>query len=245
MYGPPLGDGTNPRLFDATRWKLSPYAFAAILFGLASLLSFFVFGFRVWLYALVPAVIFMWRAHRWTEDGNGGAAMGRIAKWVVIAAIVPPLGVMAVAMVSTIADRITSGPPPWELARGDCINLDPPQNPEDESPNWLRVKAVDYEEPHLGQVVLVTNMEVGMDARVAATRAPDSTEFWDLMAATMCEQRVGDEVRDMLDESIGIGNMRWYFENLTRRLNPDGYGFLVCLAMNIDDSPMVGSVFAD
>lgn len=59
------------------------------------------------------------------------------------------------------------------------------------------------------------------------------------MAATMCEERVGAEVRDMLDESIGIGNMRWYFENLTRQRNPEGNGFLVCLVMNMDDSPMV------
>jgi len=245
VFGPPAGDETNPKLFNATRWKLSPYALIAIVFGLAGLLAFFLFGFRLWLFALGAAVLFVWKARQWTDDGNGGAAMGRVAKWVVVASVVPPVGVIAVAVASSITDDVTAGPPPWELERGQCIEMDPPENPDDEPPNWLRVKVVDCADEHIGQVVLVTNMGIGQRERVAATQAPDATEYWDDLAAAMCDERVGDDVWTSLDETTGVGNMRWYFEYLTREKDPPGYGFLVCLAMHMDGSPMVGSVLTD
>lgn len=239
MFGPPPDDGTNPRVFNATRWKLSPYALIALFFGVASLVSFFLFGFRLWLFALGAAVFFVWKARQWTDDGNGGAAMGRVAKWVVVAAVVPPLGVIASAAVSSITDDVTAGPPPWELERGDCFDLDPD---DDDAPNWRRVVMVDCSEPHTAEVALVTNMGVGMEERVAASRAPDPTLHWDDMALAMCDERVGDDVWTALDEAETIGYVRWHFENLTREQDPPGYGFLVCVAMNADSSPKTGSV---
>ncbi len=244
-FGPPEHDESNPRVFNPTRNKFSPYALTAIAFGFAALLSFFLFGFRLWLFALGAAVLATWKARQWTDDGNGGAVMARVAKWVVVGSVVPPIGVIVFAAGSSIYEDATEGPPPWELERGDCIEMDPPDDPDDESPNWLRVEVVDCADAHLGQVVVVTNMGVGQEERVAASAVPDPTEHWDSMAATMCDEHVGDDVWAALDESVGIATMRWHFENLTRHPDPDGYGFLVCLAMNLDDSPMVGSALPD
>lgn len=245
VFGPPEVDESNPRLFNATRWRFSPYALVAIVLGVASLVSFFLFGFRLWLFALGLAVLFVWKARQWTDDGNGGAGMRRIAKWVVVASVVPPIGVIAFAAVSAIVEDATAGPFPWELERGQCFDMDPPEDPDDESPNWPRVKVVDCADAHLAEVVLVTNMGVGQDERIAASRAPDPTEHWDAMAAAICDERVGDDVWSALDEASGIGNLRWSFENLTREKDPPGYGFLVCVAMHMDQSPMVGSVLAE
>jgi hypothetical protein len=231
-----------PRLSPAHHARSSPYALVSTLVSAASLVAFLFGGWRLWLWTLVPGTWLLWRTRRWTEDGNGGEVMGRIAKVAFLGGVVPPLGIVLFAVGSSLIDAATEGPKPWELERGQCFDVDTSEDPADRPANWVPVKVVGCETSHDGEVLLATNMEVGRKERVDASRSEDPTAHWHAMAATMCHERLGDEVVSSIPEAAEITHLRWWFENLTRQMDPPGYGFLVCVAMNVDRSPLVGSV---
>jgi hypothetical protein len=242
-HRPPLV--SDPRRFDPGRWTFSPYAFGAMCCSVAALVAYLVFGPRFWIAAAVPAAWLVRRARTWTEDGNGGHLMGRVARWVFVASAFPPVALAATGVGTTLYERITSGPNPWELEVGQCVDLDSPGDPEKAPRNWQRVKVVDCAGGHLAEVLAVTEMGAGREERLAAFHSPDETAYWNSMAVSKCEERVDSAIATSIEGRATIGFLRWHYEHLTRSANPPGYGFLVCVATSADGAPLVGSVLPE